>query len=315
MQTMRGEVAMNSAAAITKRHPREDKKRKAPAQRLILPGVIVVALLTQIPFIGTLFLSLFNWNILLPNQGMRFIGFGNYATALTDPNFYISVWHSIAITAASLVLCLVLGTLFALLMNREFFGRGFVRSLIITPFFMMSTISAIIWKDIIFDPSFGLFAWVMRHVGLQPISVAQNDPLLLVILIITWRWTPFFMLIILAGLQSFPEEITESSSLDGANAVQRFFFFVIPHLMRYIEVAVFLGLIFILQTFGSIFVATQGGPGFASTNLAYLVYRQEVQNYQYGYASSVSVLFVILTVIGLSLLFKNIRNRFGETLR
>lgn len=312
---MRGGATVNSAVSVAKTRKMEHKSQKTGYQRLIVPGIVIVALLTQIPFVGTLILSLFKWNILLPSQGIRFIGFGNYASVLTDPNFYISVWHTIIITVSSLVLCLVLGTLFALLMNREFFGRGFVRSLIITPFFMMSTISAIIWKDIIFDPTFGLFSWLMREVGLQPISVAQNYPLLLVVLIITWRWTPFFMLIILAGLQSFPEEVTESSSLDGANAIQRFFFFVIPHLMRYIEVAVFLGLIFILQTFGSIFVATQGGPGYSSTNLSYLVYRAEVQNYQYGYGSAISVLFVILTVVGLTLLFRKIRNQFGETLR
>lgn len=291
------------------------KKRKDPYMRLILPGIIVVAILTQIPFVGTLYLSFFHWNILRPDEGMQFIGFGNFASVLSDPNFYVAILNTIIITLSTLVICLLFGTIFALLMNRDFFGRGVARSLLITPFFMMSTVASIIWKDIIFDPSFGLFAWMMRQVGMQPFSVAQNDPKLLIILVISWRWMPFFMLIILAGLQSFPEEVTESSQLDGANSIQRFFNFVVPHLMRYIEVAVFLGLIFILQTFGTIYVSTQGGPGYASTNLSYLVYRSQVQNYQYGYASSISVLFVILVVVGLSFLFKNIRNRFGETLR
>lgn len=283
--------------------------------RLILPGAIVVGILTQIPFLGTIYLSLVKWDILRPDLGIRFAGLSNFGATLSNIQFYHAVGNTLIITISSLLLCLIIGMLFALLMNQEFFGRGFVRSLIITPFFVMTTVSSIIWKDIIFDPSFGLFAWFMRQLGMSPIAVAQNDPKMLIILELTWRWAPFFMLIILAGLQSFPEEVTESSQLDGANAFQRFFSFVIPHLMRYIEVAIFLGLIFILQTFGTIYVTTQGGPGFSSTNLSYLVYRTQVENYQYGLASSVSVLFVILTVVGLSFLFKNIRNRFGETLR
>lgn len=314
MESIR-EPSMGTRISVRNGGGSKVKSRKDPYLRLVMPAVIVVAILTQIPFIGTLYLSFFHWNILRPDEGMRFIGFGNFVTVLSDPHFYVSVLNSVEITVYSLIICLVVGTVFALLMNREFFGRGIARSLIITPFFMMSSVASIIWKDIIFDPSFGLFAWIMRQLGMHPISVAQNDPMLLVILVISWRWTPFFMLIILAGLQSFPEEITESSQLDGANAIQRFFVFVIPHLMRYIEVAVFLGLIFILQTFGTIYVSTQGGPGYSSTNLSYLVYRDLVQNYQYGLASSVSVLFVILAVVGLSFLFKNIRKRFGETLR
>lgn len=315
MENTRDQPLRSGTNANSGRGYQPKKKRKEPYMRLIFPGIIVVGILTQIPFLGTLYLSFFHWNILRPDEGMQFIGFGNFAAILSDPNFYKSVLNTVVITVSALVICLVLGMVFALLMNREFFGRGFVRSLIITPFFMMSAVASIIWKDIIFDPSFGLFAWIMRQVGMHPISIAQSDPKFLVILIIAWRWTPFFMLILLAGLQSFPDEVAESSQLDGANARQRFFNFVVPHLMRYIEVAVFLGLIFILQTFGTIYVSTQGGPGYSSTNLSYLVYRAQVQDFQYGYASSVSVLFVILAVVGLSFLFKNIRNRFGETLR
>ncbi|WP_198850677.1 carbohydrate ABC transporter permease [Alicyclobacillus sp. SO9] len=313
MENIQSRMTTGRGRRVTTRASHQHPKQRY--MRLILPGMIVVGVLTQIPFLGTLYLSFFRWNLLRPSQGIKFIGFSNFARELSSMQFYHATLNTVVITLFTLVICLGIGMLLALLLNQPFWGRGIVRSLIITPFFVMSTVSGIIWKDIIFDPSFGLFAWAMRHIGMHPVAVAQSDPMILIILVLSWRWIPFFMLILLAGLQSFPEELHESGQLDGANGIQRFFSLVIPHLMRYMEVAIFLGLIFILQTFGTIYVTTQGGPGLASTNLSYLVYRTQVQNYHYGLASSVSVLFVVLTVVGLSFLFKNIRNRFGETLR
>jgi sorbitol/mannitol transport system permease protein len=174
----------------------------------------------------------------------------------------------------------------------------------------MPAVSGVLWKNMIFNPMFGLLAWTLKAVGLPAVDLAANHPLWLVIFIVTWEWTPFFMLVLLAGLQSVPDEIMESSNLDGANRIQQFFYLIIPHLMRYIEVAVFLGLVFILSTFGEIYVATQGGPGYASTNLTFYVYRQQIQGSQYGLASAIAVIIVILTVAVMTFLFRQLRKSF-----
>ncbi|UOF91093.1 sugar ABC transporter permease [Fodinisporobacter ferrooxydans] len=311
-QNRKRTAAKRGTPTLTDRNKRN--KQDKLAKRLMLPGIIVTAVITQIPFLGTLFYSFFNWNIMRPDLGMRFNGIGNFVTILEAPEFYTVLENTVILTVASLLICLVLGMFLALLLNRDFFGKGFLRTLIISPFFIMPAVSGVLWKNMIFNPMFGLLAWMFKSVGLPPVDLAANHPLSLVIYIVTWEWTPFFMLVLLAGLQSVPGEIIESSMLDGATRVQQFFHIIIPHLMRYIEVAVFLGLVFILSTFGEIYVATQGGPGYASTNLSYYVFREQIQNSQYGLASAIAVIIVILSVACMTLLFRTLRKQFGGTL-
>lgn len=247
-----------------------------------------------------------------PDKGITFAWFSNFGKILSDPAFYQVLKNTVVLTLTVLVICFVFGLLLALLMNRDFFGKGLVRTMFVTPFFVMPTVSAIIWKTMIYNPNFGFSSYFAQVFGNAPIDWLSQHPLLSIILIVSWMWIPFFMLILLAGLQSLPIELIEAAQLDGASKIQRFFHVTIPHLVRYIEVVVLLGLMFILQVFGEIYVTTSGGPGHASTNLSFFVYRTGFQNWDIGKASAIGVITVILTIIMMMFMIKLLRRMFKE---
>jgi sorbitol/mannitol transport system permease protein len=294
-----------------------NRKRKAlnkpPLKRLLLPSIIFLAVMTQVPFVITLYYSLHEWNIMRPDQGIKFAGLSNFAKVLSEPAFYQILKNTFLLTISVLIICFVCGLLLALLMNRNFFAKGLVRTMFVSPFFVMPTVSAIIWKTMVYNPNFGFSAYFANVLGTKPVDWLSHHPLLSIILIVSWEWIPFFMLILLAGLQSLPVELIEASQLDGANKIQQFFNVTIPHLVRYIEVVVLLGLMFILQVFGEIYVTTSGGPGYSSTNLSFFVYRIGFQSWNVGEATAVGVITVILTIVMMTLMIKVLRRTFkGE---
>ncbi|MEN1966673.1 sugar ABC transporter permease [Lentibacillus sp. N15] len=291
------------------------KKRKLnqpPVKRLILPSAIYLIIITQIPFLITIYYSFQDWNLLRPDKGIVFKGLANFKKILTSSSFYQVFGNTVTLTVAVLIICFLLGFVFALLMNRNFFAKGIVRTMFITPFFVMPTVSAIVWKTLMYNPNFGLSSYFANVFGQAPIDWLSAHPLTSIILIVSWMWTPFFMLILLAGLQSLPVELIEAAQLDGANKISQFIHVTIPHLVRYIEVVLLLGLMFILQVFGEIYVTTAGGPGYASTNLSFLVYRAGFQNWDIGEASAVGVVTVILTIVMMMFMFKVLRRMFRE---
>ena len=248
-----------------------------------------------------------------PDKGSKFVWFANFKAILTGGEFYVVLLNTFILTVLSLLICLVLGTGLALLMNRDFAGKGFIRTTFIAPFFVMPAVSGIIWKTAILNPTFGISAYLAGVLGQQPVDWLGTYPLQTIVALVSWQWIPFFMLIILAGLQSVPKDAIEAGMIDGASVFQRFMYVVIPHLLRYIEVAVLLGLLFIMQTFGEIYVTTSGGPGVASTNLPFYVYRIGFKGWDVGGASAVGVLIVIITLFVLNYLFKFLRRTFrGE---
>lgn len=284
-----------------------------PTKLLLWPSIIFVALMTQIPFLITIYLSLHSWNLMRPDKGIVFTGFTNFINILGEAAFWQVLKNTFILTFAGLLLCLLLGMGIALLLNRDFFAKGIIRTMLISPFFIMPAVSGIIWKTMLLSPSFGFSAYVAQLFGGQSIDWLGHYPLLTIICMLTWQWAPFFMLVLLAGLQSVSKELMEASMLDGASKLQQFFYVTIPHLLKYIEVAALLGLIFIMQTFGEIYVTTSGGPGYASTNLAYYVYRIGFQGWDVGGASALGVIIVILTLIFMTVLFRFLRKIFkGE---
>lgn len=293
----------------------EQKKKplnKPPIKRLILPSAIFLIIMTQVPFLITIYYSFQDWNIMRPDKGITFTGFTNFKKILTEPAFYQVLMNTATLTLAILFICFVFGFAFALLMNRSFYGKGLVRTMFITPFFVMPTVSAIVWKTLVYNPNFGFSAYFANLFGQAPIDWLSQHPLLSIILIVSWMWIPFFMLILLAGLQSLPIELIEAAQLDGANKIHQFFHVTIPHLVRYIEVVLLLGLMFILQVFGEIYVTTSGGPGFSSTNLSFFVYRTGFQNWDIGKASAIGVITVILTIVMMMFMIKVLRRMFKE---
>lgn len=260
---------------------------------LVSPAVALLILISIAPLIATIWYSLLNYN--LQDAGSRsFAGLDNFAYFLTDPDFLASLWHTLGLVAAVLAITIVLGTLIALLIDQPILGRPIVRILVIAPFFVMPTVSAVVWKNLLMDPNNGLFSWILRSVGLQPIDWFSDYPLLSVIIIVSWQWLPFASLILLTALQSLDLEQKEAAEMDGAPALSQFIYLTLPHLARPITVVILIETIFLLNVFAEIYVT---GARLDNMNLAYLIYRQALLQFDVGSASAGGLVAVVLANI------------------
>ncbi|UZD61468.1 carbohydrate ABC transporter permease [Brevibacterium sp. JSBI002] len=263
----------------------------------MLPALIFVILVTQIPFAITIIISFMNWNAAYPDD----ISFGtlqNYVTVFTDANLLKAVIVTVGLTVGVVLASALLGLGIALLLDRKFIGRGLVRTLMITPFLVVPVAAALLFKHAIFNPSYGLINGLLTTVfgenAPQP-DLMTSNPLLGIGIVLVWQWTPFMMLIMLAGLQSRPMDVYEAALVDGAGPWQTFRFITLPHLRRYIELAALLGTIYIVQNFDMVFTMTSGGLGTAT--LPYVIYQEFFVAQDYGVASAVGVIVVIASLI------------------
>jgi len=264
--------------------------------KLVAPALIYAIAITQAPFLLTIWFSLQKWNLLRP-ENSRFNGIGNYVDLFQTSEFLGALLNTVILVVASVVVALLLGLLFAELVNSRFFGRGIVRTLLITPFLVMPVVGALGWKNMMLNPIFGVIDWVLTSVGGPRIDWLGTYPLASVISIVVWRWAPFFMLILLAGMQGISDEEREAGRVDGANAWQEYRYIILPHLTRFAQLAILLGSIYIISEFDSIAMTTQGGPGNATMNLPYLIYRTVFFGYDVGHAAAMGVLVVALTFV------------------
>jgi sorbitol/mannitol transport system permease protein len=270
---------------------RERWVRRAP----LLPALIFTILVTQIPFLFNLWYSLTEWKI-TPPIDRTFTGFSNYLDAFTDTFFRSAVWITTVMTVSAVALSVLLGLGIALLLDRQFFGRALVRTMLITPFLMMPVVAGLIFKNQMFHSTYGVLNWVMSAVGLEPIEFVGRMPTWSIIAVLVWQWTPFMMLILLAGLQGQPVDILEASHVDGASAWQTFRYITLPGLRQYMELGALLGGIYLIQVFDHIDVMTGGGPG--STNVPYYVYQRSIGGgWNFGQAAAYSTVVVIATII------------------
>ena len=253
---------------------------------------------TQVPFVVTVFYSLRSWNTLTPGSN-KFVWFREYKLVFSDPTFRSAIVNTVVITASAVIISMILATGLAILVNRRFIGRGVVRTMLITPFLVMPVATALLFKTTIYDPIFGLLDWVLKPFGVHQVNWIGTHSVAAVVVVLVWEWTPFMMLIVLAGLQSESLESLEAARVDGANAVQTFAFVTLPYLRRYIELGVLLGSIYVLQAFGEIFVLTQGGGGHgtATTNLPYYIYELAFNQFNVSEAAAAGVIVVIATEI------------------
>ncbi|OLO04849.1 MULTISPECIES: sugar ABC transporter permease [Salinicola] len=260
------------------------------------PAVIFLLIWMLVPLAMTIYYSFQQYNLVMPMYN-GFAGLNNFAILLSDPTFWKSLANTLIIVGASLVITVSLGLMLALLFNRTFVGRGVARTLAVAPFFVMPVVTGLIWKNMLFHPVYGLFAWVARQLGLEPVDWLAHYPMLSVIIMITWEWTPFALLVLLTGLQSLPEDQIEAARLDGASAWQEFRHIVIPHLGQVLYVVVMLESIFFLTSFAEIYTTTSGGPGTATTNLPYYIFQTVFQQTDIGIASAAAIGAVILANI------------------
>jgi sorbitol/mannitol transport system permease protein len=246
-----------------------------------------------VPLALTIYFSLLRYNLLDPGNE-SFVGVLNYQYFLSDPTFLSAIANSLKLVFAVLVISIVGGTLLALLLDQAIVGRNIVRLMVIAPFFVMPTVSALVWKNMLMHPVSGLIAWLMKSVGLQPIDWFAHAPLTAIIIMVSWQWLPFATLILLTAIQSLDEEQKEAAEMDGTPPLSFFFYIVLPHLARPITVVILIETIFLLNVFAEIYVTGSGGP---AGNLPYLVYFQGLLNFDVGGASAGGIVAVVLANI------------------
>ncbi|MBE7189876.1 carbohydrate ABC transporter permease [Jatrophihabitans endophyticus] len=267
--------------------------RRAP----LLPALVFLILVTQLPFVATLVISFMNWSAQPGEGGKSFAGLANFKEVFQTAEYRQAVYTSIEMTVTIVFVSAVLGLGVALLLNHRFFGRGFVRTMMIAPFLIVPIAAAVFWSNGILQTGFGLVDGLLGELGVhnaQNISFITTHPKLSIEIELIWQWTPFMMLILLAGLQSRDGEIMEAASIDGASPWQMFRYVTLPHLRRYLELSIVLGTIFIVQNFDAVQGMTLGQN---STNLPYEIYEVFYQAKDYGAASALGVVVVIASIV------------------
>lgn len=272
------------------------KASRSAARLMISPAVLLLLGWMLIPLSMTLYFSFLRFNLLQPGA-TPFVGWENYYWFFTDPSFSDAMFNTLFLVGGVLVITTIGGIGFALLLDQPMFGQGIIRIMVIAPFFVMPTVSGLLWKNMFFNPVNGIFGYIAQVLGLQPVDFFGQVPLASIIFIVSWQWLPFATLILLTAFQSLDQEQLEASEMDGANWISRFWFIMLPHLARAITVVVLIQTIFLLSIFAEILVTTNGGPGTATTNLTYLIYVSSLLQFDVGLGSAGGVVAIILANI------------------
>ncbi len=269
---------------------------RAAARLMVAPSVILLFIWMIVPLAMTIYFSFRLYRLLSPDR-TGWVGLNNYAWFLNSPDFWTAIINTLLLVIGVLVITVVLGTLIALLIDQPIWGQGPLRILVISPFFVMPPVAASIWENLFMHPQNGLLAAAARGLGSEPVLFLENYPMASVIFIVSWEWLPFATLILLTALQSLSSEQLEAAEMDGASALSRFRYIVVPHLSRAVTVVILIQTIFLLGIFGEIFTTTQGGPGSSSTTLPYMIYKQALIAKDIGHAAAGGIIAVILANI------------------
>jgi sorbitol/mannitol transport system permease protein len=291
-------------------------KRRLP----LLPALIFTIVITQLPFLYTIYISFIGWDRDHPEFGKKFVGLKNFRAVFSDSGLRSAVLVTIQLTVFVVLVALLLGLGLALLLDRKFHGRGVVRTLLIAPFLIMPMAAALLWKHAFYNAQFGLLnaaingvrGWFGDHTPTSW-SILTDHPLIAVAIPLIWQWTPFMMLILLAGLQSQPGDVLEAARVDGASNFQIFRSLTLPHLRQYLELSVLLGSIYIIQAFDAIYTITRGVSN--TTNLPFAIFETQVDSGDYGLTSAEGVLVVIGTIIVATFALRTVSSLFKEDTR
>jgi sorbitol/mannitol transport system permease protein len=272
------------------------QQTRSLARAMLAPSVGLLLIWMAVPLAITLWFSFQQYNPLSPMRD-GFVGFSNYLLFFNNPAFLWSILNTLTIVVSVLAITLVGGILLALLLDQPMWGQGIVRILVISPFFVMPPVAALVWKNMIMHAQYGVISDLLRSISLSPVDWFGRFPLLSIIIIVAWQWLPFATLILLTALQSLDGEQKEAAEMDGANFLNRFVYLTLPHLARAITVVILIQTIFLLSVYAEILVTTNGGPGYASTNLPFLVAQKATLEFKIGQASAGGIIAVILANI------------------
>ena len=270
------------------------KASRSAARLMMAPAVVLLLGWMLVPLIMTLW---FSFRKYLPLRGgdLGWTGFDNYVRFVTSSSFWPAVWATLIIVGGVLVITVCLGILLAILLDQPMWGQGVVRILVIAPFFVMPTVSALVWKNMFMDPTNGLLAHLWRFFGADPVSWLSEASMTSIIMIVSWQWLPFATLILLTAIQSLDSEQLEAAEMDGAPVLKRFWFIILPHLSRAITIVILIQTIFLLSIFAEIFVTT--GGAFGTRTLTYLIFQRVLESQNVGLGSAGGVYAIILANI------------------
>ncbi|WP_299390755.1 carbohydrate ABC transporter permease [Pelagibius sp.] len=271
---------------------------RSAARLMLAPAVILLLGWMLVPLTMTLF---FSFKKYLPMRGdsmangLDWVGFANYTRFVTSSSFWPSVQTTLVIVGGVLIITVVFGVLLAILLDQPMWGQGMVRIFVIAPFFVMPTVSALVWKNMFMDPVNGLLAHLWKFFGAAPVEWLSQASMPSLIMIVSWQWLPFATLILLTAIQSLDSEQLEAAEMDGAPALKRFWFIILPHLSRAITIVILIQTIFLLAIFAEIFVTT--GGAFGTKTLSYLIFQRVLESQNVGLGSAGGVYAIILANI------------------
>lgn len=267
----------------------------------VLPTLIFIISIFLIPIVYTVVISFFNWNLLRPDLGVRFVGLQNYIRAFRDSFTWETMGRTFYFVIVSVLLELIFGFIIALSLNTEFKGWKVVQSIILIPFMIAPVVVGFAWKFVL-NNDYGPLPQLLMNIGFSsiaenPLLANPNSAMFMVILADVWEYTPFVTLVLLAGLKALPQEPYEAAYVDGASAIQRFFYITLPLLRPSIMVAIVIRTLTSLRVFDTIFIMTGGGPGSATETLSFYGYRTAFQSYQMGYSSAINLISFFLAIV------------------
>ncbi|PWR01231.1 sugar ABC transporter permease [Meridianimarinicoccus roseus] len=268
---------------------------RSAARFMMAPAVILLLGWMLVPLTMTLWFSFRNYFPLRPDRVPGWAGFSNFERFISSSAFWPSVQTTLVIVGGVLVITIVLGVALALLLDQPMWGQGIVRILVIAPFFVMPTVSALVWKNMFMDPTNGLLAHLWRFFGAEPLAWLSEAPTVSIVMIVSWQWLPFATLILLTAVQSLDGEQLEASEMDGASPLSRFYHIILPHLSRAITIVVLIQTIFLLSIFAEIYVTT--GGAFGTRTLTYLIFQRVLESQNVGLGSAGGVYAIILANI------------------
>lgn len=267
----------------------------------LAPGLVFLLVIYVVPMLYSVGITLFRWNLLRADLGIRYVGLRNYADLLSDPFTWTVVGRTLLFVVGAVGIEIVLGSAIALFLNTDFPGAKLVQSIILLPFMMAPIVVGFTWRFLLSN-SIGPVAPFLKAVGFGGLvspPLLANRMLVMVVLIIVdvWQFTPFVVLVLLAGLKSLPMEPYDAARVDGATALQRLLMITIPLLKPSILVALVIRTLTAFRIFDRVMIMTGGGPGSASEVISFYGYRVAFQSYEMGMAGAIGVLTLAIAMI------------------
>lgn len=266
---------------------------------LILPAVLFILLVVAYPVTNSLWMSLQNYNLTKPKSN-GFVGLLNYITAFHDPLFYQSLKNTIIWIVFGVGLQFLFGFILALLLNKNFKLRGFIRAIILVPWVTPGVLIGLMWTWM-YDGNYGIINDILHRLGIInnfiPFLAKPNTALPAIIVTIVWQGIPFFAIMILAGLQSIPNELYEAADVDGGKRLQKLIHITLPSIKNTIFVTTMLRVIWVANSIDVIFSMTGGGPGYASQTLSVYAFTKAYGSLDFGYASTLSIILTMILMV------------------